>query len=358
MKVSARWKVPAMLAIAVVGVAISGPAVGIEPTDGPTYYPNPEGQIIRYSEPQIAAALEDGIAKEAAGQQPAADDALEDELIASSTAEGSPLTDEDIAVLHLGEDIAAAVPETTTLAEVEIIGDKLQGGEVDAVSVAVDAHATEEATVSSAGPGMGEWGSRADGQYVITMRDPLLWSNQVIGHGTFLWQRSRFLNDGSGTTDWWKYSRKAIGQAVNIPGDNWQIAKLRVQSYPYDSVQPGLKAWTDIEPASDFPGACSGHTVNTNVNTPIFGAGYSFTDCDQYVVWHNPFNPGSYHITMDQGTYVSEGTRSAGYTVGWTSVQGNPGSQHDYQRILMRKSPTGRDATCSATDTSKVCSDW
>lgn len=347
---------PMVVASLALGMLVPTAAYAADP--GPIYVPAAD-ETRTYNSSQLDVALEEAQEREASGQTTAADDAIEAELISSSEAEGSPLTPEDIAVLHLGDAMTLAVPESTDLTNVEVIGGEASGGAADVVSVAVDSDAPEDASVASAGPGMGEWGSRVDGQYVITVKDPRYPnSSTVIGTGTFLWKREKYLNDGNGTYDWWNYSRKGIGQPKNVTGDDWQISKLRVQSYPYDAIEPGLVNWTDLEPSANFAGRCGSSSFTTGISTPVFDAGYSFVDCDQYVVWHNPDNPGSYHITMDQGNWVNEGSRSAGYTVGWKSRQGTGGSQHDYQRILFRRAPDSLDTTCASTDTSKACSGW
>lgn len=308
-----------------------------------------------FSQNQIAQARKEGRAREAAGRDSAADRALERQLLVTSAEEGSPLTDEDVSVLHLGELVSVAVPETIELTSVEVVGDTELG-----VSVAVEAGESAAAdSIASPGPGMGSWGNRVDGQYVLTVQDPRVGTTEVIGTGTFLWAREKYTNDGNGTYDWWMYTRQGIGQPRNVEGDNWQIPKLRVQSYPYDSVEPGLVNWTGMDPAADFTGRCSSSSFTTGISTPVFNAGYSFVDCDGYTVWHNPTNPGSYHITMDQGSWVNEGSRAAGYSLGWKSKQGTAGSMHDYQRILFQRGPTDSSATtCDSYNANKVCNGW
>jgi hypothetical protein len=301
---------------------------------------------------EIAAALERGREREAAGETTDAEESLEDQVIELSADEGAALADEDVTVARLADGLLdVAIPDTVTVTSIEVIVDE-EGN----VQFASESAPSEESAILTGGPGMGTWGSQVDGQYVITFRNPMIGFSNVIAEGTFLWKREKYMNDGNGTYDWWHYTRKGIAQMKDITGDDYQVKTLTVQSYPYDSVESGLANWTDIDPASDFTGQCSSHQFNTEIHTPIFTAGYTFTDCDGYTVWHNPNVPGSYKITMDQGAWVNEGSRAAGYSVGWKSYQGTPGSMHDFQKMVITRSPEGttlmpcstyeQDATC------------
>jgi len=306
-----------------------------------------------FTSSEIAQAVEQGQIREEQGDESLAEERLEDRLIDASAEQGAPLTDADVTVLELGDGLVqAAVPATIELTKVSVQGDTATG-----LSVAAEAQESDEAaSILSPGPGMGSWGERVDGQYVLTVRNPTLGPSNVIGTGTFLWARERYVNDGNGTYDWWSYTRKGIGQAADVFGDNWQVADLIVQSYPYDSIEDRLVNWTDLDPAADFSGQCSSHSFSTGVSTPVWNAGYSFTDCDGYDVWHNPNNPGSYKIHMDQGLWVREGSRAAGYSVGWKSKQGTPGSMHDYQKIRFVHTPTSTDfASCDSYEVNKTC---
>ncbi|MGL5826434.1 MAG: hypothetical protein ACRCYU_16725 [Nocardioides sp.] len=293
-----------------------------------------------------------------AGVETAAELTLEKELILAASKQGTFLTRDDVQVLHLRDGqviVDAAVPETVALQKIVVSTGS------DSVSLEAAASHNQEATsILSPGPGFGSWGETADGQYVLKVYLDRLWplSDQLIGTGTFLWQRQRFTSDGSSSYDWWKYSRKAIGQAEQVPGDNWQISEMRLQSYPYDSIQGRLKNWTDWSPSSDLSECSGGSSLSTSIGVPAFQVGYSFTptNCQDYTVWLNYSVPGSFRLTLDQGAFVSEGTRSLAYTVGWKSVQGTPGSQHDYQRIVFVHTPTSFPGIgCSSYEVSGSC---
>lgn len=302
---------------------------------------------------ELAAAVEVGEDREAAGETRAAEERLEDKLIAVAESEGTDLSDADVTVVTLADGaINAALPDTMDLTSLHVTADAESGVEVE-----MESRQDPEASIAVTGPGMGEWGEQSDGQFVLTVRNPAIGPSNVIGTGTFLWKRLRYVNDGSTVNDWWHYSRKGIGQAAQILGDNWQVKKMSVGSYPYASAKPNMKNWAEIEPGSDFSGQCSSHSVNTNISTPVVSAGYSFNDCDQYRIAFPPNGYGNYQITMDQGNYVNEGVRSAGYSIGWKAVHGASMPMHDTQYIWFVEVPYSSDpsASCSSTDGNKTC---
>jgi hypothetical protein len=53
---------------------------------------------------------------------------------------------------------------------------------------------------------------------------------------------------------------------------------------------------------------------------------------------------------------VNEGSRAAAYSVGWKSLQGTPGSQHDYQKIVFVHTPGSTSyAPCASYEVNKTC---
>lgn len=335
-------------------VSLAGPpamAAGDNPADE-------TGLVAEFNEEQLEDAMLEPSDAEGA-------EIRQDLVESSERLDAVALEAEEIDVASIGDgSIQVASAESTDLQGMQFAAHREADGSTD-LSVEFEAGPSEEnLEIMTSGPGMGTWGSRTSGQYLIKMYSPSNKSLKVMD-GTFLWNREKLLNDGDGAFTYWTYSRKGIGQAVNIPGDNWQIKTLRIQSYPYDSIEDGLENWTEVMPDTSFTGTCSSHRFDTNINLGTsFGGvsfGYSFQDCDRYTKWHNPDKPGSYHLTMDQGNVVREGDRAAAYTVGWKSHQGTPGSMHDFQRLVITRGPDGTSGQfrCESYEISEqICRDW
>lgn len=260
------------------------------------------------------------------------------QLLDAAKKSGTPLSSSDVDVFELADsDVTVAAPKGVAIDSLNV--------ELTGESLAVESESSARAGDSASGPGMG-WGSRADGQYIVTVRG---W-----GTATFLWKRAKRTNDGSSKYDWYSYARKAVAQPASIPWSaDPRVALLRVQSYPYDSIESRLRNWVDLEPATDRNGDCKG---NMYVEATVAGAGavgYNFADCDHYDVWHNPNKPGSYYIEMNQGLSVNSGPREAAYSITFKVKQGTPGSLHDVNKVLFTF--RGSRTTCTSTDTSKTC---
>lgn len=241
----------------------------------------------------------------------------------------------------LDGDVQVAIPEGIT---VDTLTLEIANGEVEIQSRA-SSDASEAAVFS--GPGMADWSYNGSGQYNVYVTS--------IGSSQFLWKRDKLSSDGSSTYDFYQYSRKAVGHPYPKSGAiDPRVKLLRVQSYPYDSIESGLVNWQDYEPAVSFTGNCDSSPFTASVSAPLFGLGYSFIDCDDYLVWRNFENPGSYHITMDQGAWVTSGDRQAAYTLSIKVKQGTAGSMHDFQRVIFTYQ--GSSHECSVYDAGKTCS--
>lgn len=262
-------------------------------------------------------------------------------LIAAAEAEGHELEESDIDVVPLlGGDVTLTVPVDIQIDEVVI---KIDAGIVD---VSAESSEASTDTPAAGGPGMAPyWAGNGDGHYVLTVRG--------IGDALFVWQRVKLMNDGNPNYVWYAYKRKGDADPFEVTGPNARVKKLRVQNWPWDSVENSLVNWNEWDPASDFTGQCGGHSYNASIS--VFGADFNvgFQDCDKYNVWRNASKPSSYWIEMDQGLVLNPGSRHAGYVLAWKQDQGTAGSQHDFQRVVFYYLYENHE--CSHTDAGDRC---
>ena len=200
-------------------------------------------------------------------------------------------------------------------------------------------------TAVASGPGLAPyWGGNGDGQYILTVRG--------IGNGLFTWSRSKLINDGNGKYDWFAYRRKGDAQPFDITGPNAFVETLRIQNFPFDSVEPNLVNWNEWSPASNFTGDC-GSPMNVGVSVLGASVGTTFQDCDRYSMWRNANKPSSYWLEMDQGYVLRHGNREAAYALAWKQKQGTAASQHDLQKLVFHYN--GNAYTCKHTDAGDTC---
>lgn len=304
---------------------------------GETVGPGARGEVV-IGESEIEAARDDAVADP--GDLNAAEQHAEDVLLDASERRGGSLDRESIDVVPLlGGDIVLAVPADI---EVEKVAVNIEDGFVD---VSASTSESEGPRAEGSGPGMAPyWGNDGDGQYVLTVSG--------MGDALFTWKREKLMNDGSTDYTWYSYKRKGDAHPFERTGPNARVAKLRVQSYPYDQIEDRLLNWVDWQPASDFHGN-EGAPIAVSVGAPVAGAAITFADRDNYKVWRNAKNPGSYWIEMDQGYFIDGGSREAGYALAWKARQGTPGSQHDFQRVVFFYN--SGDYTCDEYDRSDTC---
>ncbi|MEU0302094.1 hypothetical protein ABZ252_21890 [Streptomyces sp. NPDC006175] len=242
----------------------------------------------------------------------------------------------------MGGKVHVAVPRGTTLDEINLT---LDDGTFDVTAKSSSTSETDQGSPSlQADPSA--WTLNGSGDYVINVTG--------VGDALFLWKRERLLEDGSATSDYYQYSRKASADPQPIdflPDPTVQI--LRIQSYPYDEIESGLEDWVDLAPASDIQGNCDTNAMSVGVQAPLANAGYSFIDCDDYTVWRNVDKPGSYHMTMGQGLLTDGGSREAAYSLSIKVKEGTAGSMHDFNRVTFYWN--AEDYECSEYDAGKVC---
>ncbi|MGL5826853.1 MAG: hypothetical protein ACRCYU_18890 [Nocardioides sp.] len=293
------------------------------------------------NEKTIDAERVAAVASERARGLSVGDERKEDSLIAAVEKAGGTLDEDVIDVVPLlGGDVTLTVPVDV---EIDKITLTLNKGllTVDALS-----SPAETSAVEAAGPGMvPHWINDGDGAYVITISG---W-----GDGLFTWARSKLADDGSAAYTWYAYKRKGDGHPFPRFGYDARVQRLRLQNFPFDSVEPNLVNWNEWDPAVSFSGQCDGGTYNVGISVFAAEFGTSFQDCDRYTVWRNANKPSSYWIEMDQGQVIHGGDREIGYAIAWKQKNGTAGSQHDFQRLVLRLH--GVPIDCSHTDAGDTC---
>lgn len=334
------------LAASAVAILLQGPvpAVAASEPESQTSAPRIAGEVLGpgadatvvLDARTIKEAREQGVA----GDLTDAEHRTREVLLDASERAGGSLDEHAVDVVSLLDgDVILAVPVDIDVTEITV---EVDGGRVD---VSALASPSADVVASGGGPGMAPyWANDGDGQYVLTVTG--------LGDALFVWQRRKLTDDGDSRYTWYAYKRKGSAQPFTRTGPDARVETLRVQSYPYDSIQSGLLNWVDWDPASSFSG---NEGTPLTVSVSVFGVGtsISFADRDKYTVWRNANKPGSYWIEMDQGYTIDTGSRAAGYAVAWKATQGTSGSQHDFQRVVFYFN--GDSYTCDQYDASDTC---
>ncbi|MER7700351.1 MULTISPECIES: hypothetical protein [unclassified Streptomyces] len=259
---------------------------------------------------------------------------------------GNTYRTEEVEVIPLLDgDVEAVLPKGMSIDHLKV---KVSEGSVTLESQTSNPDAS---LAEYAGPGMAaDWVPSGSGQYILRVPG--------MGEGHFTWKRNKLSEDGSGTYDWYQYSRFGVAKPANL--NNYPdpyVKLLRVQSYPYDGIESRLVTWEDIDPKTSFTGDCNATNLSVSVNAPVAGLGYNFNDCDEYEVWYNSSKPGSQWIQMDQGLVLWNGGKDfeAAYTHSFKVKQGTAGSMHDFQRVTFEDGLTDGQGSCDSYDVSETC---
>ncbi|MEU9674934.1 MULTISPECIES: hypothetical protein [Streptomyces] len=260
--------------------------------------------------------------------------------------QGNTYRVDDVEVIPLLDgDVEAIIPKSTIIEHLTV--DVADG----AVTLEAETSNPGEALAEYGGPGMAaDWVPDGSGQYILRVPG--------MGEGHFTWKRNKLAEDGSGTYDWYQYSRFGVAKPANINNYPDPYVKLiRVQSYPYDAIEPKLVTWEDIDPKTSFTGDCNATNLSLSVSAPVVGIGYNFNDCDEIEVWYNSSKPGSQWVEMDQGAVLWNGGRDyeIAYTHSFKVKQGTAGSMHDFQRVTFEDGFTDGQGSCDAYDGSMTC---
>lgn len=267
------------------------------------------------------------------------------EFTRQAAEQGNTYRTEDVEVIPLLDgDVEAILPKNMSIDHLKV---EVSGG---AVTLESQTSNPDESLAEYAGPGMADWVNNGSGQYILTVPG--------MGQGHFTWKRNKLSEDGSGTYDWYQYSRWGVARPANI--DNYPdpyVQLIRVQSYPWDSIESGLVTWEDVDPKTSFTGDCNGQPITVGVNAPVASLGYSFQDCDEYEVWYNFSKPGSQWVQMDQGLVLYNGGADyeAAYSHSIKVKQGTAGSMHDFQRVTFEDGMSDLEGSCSSYDSYATC---
>lgn len=262
------------------------------------------------------------------------------QLVASSRSTSTPLTEADIDVVELaGGSVVAAVPHDVELTDVSA---NLVGKDLEVTARTV----TRPSALATGGPGMAPyWTGRGDGQYNLNVTG---WGNTI-----FLWRRQQLINDGSSSYDWYSYARKALASPTDRPfAPDARIYQLKAGNEPTSTARAAARNWVDWSPDNSFTGDCSG-SITASVSYLAASIGYTFNDCDKYVLTIDQAVPSRASLLLDQGLSVNGGSRSLAYSVLWKTVQGGATTQNDVNSVRWQLS--GNTTTCASTNTSKTC---
>lgn len=168
-------------------------------------------------------------------------------------------------------------------------------------------------------------------------------------------RRWKLSNDGNPNIVYIRYDRWVGAQTYSLSGlPDPFLHRLRIQNFPYDSVEPDLIKWEKYRPAADLPdeGSCAPWTISYTVLGAT--ASREFDRCGRYNMWRNVEKPSSYWIQWEGR---AKGNREAAYSLVWVQKQGTARSQHDLQKIVMTWPNWSLipDTVCTQTDSGRTC---
>lgn len=244
---------------------------------------------------------------------------------------GDTYLSEDLEAFALSDKVSMAVARGTVIKSVDV---RSEGHKVVAKVASESGHAN---TVQPAaqGQGMG-WSYKGGNVFVIKIHN--------VGEMESRFKKSRY--EGNDAPDLVSMRRKAMGRAYGTG----YVEGLWISSRVKDKWKPNIRWRWNSKPGSDFTGNCN----STNWNLSIKGLGWSFWDCDDYKIKWDSDYPGYYRNYMDQGRWVSEGSRE----VGWHNVLAvRNGKGLVFSHFQMAEiSQWGQDANkCSSWNKDKTC---
>jgi hypothetical protein len=285
------------------------------------------------------------------GQLPAVERAkLAQDLVQEVRDDGGYLDEESVDVIPLLDgQVQLAVPADAVVDSVTLA----PTGEGDDVEVTVEAGGDPANSVSSTGPEMASGWASDGGPWVYNLY--LYIDGQRMADADFHAQRWIAKNDGDTSLNFVRYDRWAGSQvyALDYLPDPY-LKRLRIQNFPYDSVEKHLQDWVRYKPGADLPdlSSCSNYTVGFTWQG--ISASRNFTRCDSYNMWRNIDKASSYWLQYEGHT---KGNREVAYTLLWSQDQGSARSQHDLQQIVLEWPSWAMtsDSVCTQTDAGKTC---
>lgn len=366
------WKAAALGVVGVLAAAAAATAGGHSLSGTPTVTPwrpsfvgipvssNAQAEVV-ITGSEIAAATQNS----ATTVEPDLAASLRDEMVAQAAVDGASITPDEVSIasFHGGAVLLAGYGPVTvegitlTLDKFELtasLDSSFMGGSEGVGSAPPDTRlaAWPLASVSKTADSSYWAFDRSPGSYRLVVKD---WGDAV-----FLWKREKLHNDGDAAKDYFTYSRKASAYPFKLRfSDDPKVRTLRVQSFPYDELEPKLVDWLDWNPGANFSGGCSGQ-MSVGISHPAVpvSLGYTFQDCDKYTFWRNGGKPGSYWIEMDQGRFLNDGPREAAYALGFITRQGARASMHDLNLVVFNQFSQlwgSQDKACKQTDAGRNC---
>jgi hypothetical protein len=279
-------------------------------------------------------------------------EAITNDLLELSDEQGVYAKENHVDVIPLMDgDAVLAVPTDTVVESVHVAV-----SEEGSISTSVQTAAESTQDVDLSGPQMAaSWSANGSGSYVLKLyADPLCCARTLLADGRFTWKRWKMLGDGDANADHFLYKRFGDVQPASLPNTpDARTEILRIQSFPYDSVEPNLRSWNRYSPASDRSDTCNSYSASfsfkgLSVSTPFDAR------CGKYNMWRNVDKPSSYWLQYEGG---GGGNREVGYILSWSQKPGTAASMHDVNKIKISfPLPSGRpDQTCTQTDASRTC---
>jgi hypothetical protein len=281
---------------------------------------------------------------------PAEREELAHALVEDAEGDGAYLDEESVDVIPLLDgQVQLAVPADADVNSVTLA----PTGEGDDVAVTVDGVGNPADAVSSAGPEMASGWASDGGPWVYNLY--LYIDSQRMADADFHAQRWIAKNDGDPGLNYVRYDRWAGAQIYALSGlPDPYLKTMRIQNFPYDSVEPNLHDWVRYKPGADLPDLSSCTDTSVSFTWQGIGATRNYTRCDTYNMWRNIDKPSSYWLQYQGHT---KGNREAAYTLLWSQKQGTSRSQHDLQKLVLEWPSWAMtsDSVCTQTDASKTC---
>jgi hypothetical protein len=314
--------------------------------------PEPAGsgsKLIRVSKEQFRAARAAAKAERTAGRENARLAENRREFIAQSARKsGTFYVEDEVDVVEPVENLVVVLPR-----DMQVLGLAVDVAPTTMIAE-MKADWGPDGGGATTGPGVGMepyWSSGSSGEYLISFYSGGTRLATMLSN----FKRQKLLNDGSGTYDWWAYSRKAWGQSDEISGLNWSVTGMYMWNFPNENIKPNLVSREDMAPGNDITGDCDHNPWVGSVQALGKYVGISFFDCDYYDVWYHPNVPGEYSMYMDQGALYDNDNREAAYAVTVKSKNGSSVWYNDVQRLEIAlytypakkcQAPTNNGGTC------------
>ncbi len=275
------------------------------------------------------------------------------DVVANARANGQVVDPKDVDVVSLYDgDVLVGLQESTTVESMTIAAG---ANEQDLTVTLKGTETPDSIPATTAGHGMAlSWAGNGSGEYVIKIYQ----GSDLKLDGRFTWNRKKLLGDGQPTLVHYAYSRFGDAQPSAQAGPDPRVDELRIQNFPYDSIEPSLRNWDRYDPGGDRADNCNPYNATISYGALSLSVPFS-AGCGVYNMWRNVDKPSSYYLEYLTPGLGSDraGNRQVGYVIMWSQKEGTPGSQHDLQKIRLGWPSwyPGAYETCTQTDASRTC---